>query len=212
MISNVEHGRSAMLLDGATAAARELGVSLDWLVGLADTPTPPADLDRERVRLARVKRLARPPAPPARESDLVRVPLTRGAGIAAGAGADADAEHVVDFVPFRKDWARSHRIDPRFCRVIEVVGDSMEPALENHSVVLVDFQRTELRQNCIFALRVEDGLVVKRLHREGDDWVLASDNRAYSPQPWPEGAVVLGQVMWTGRTLQDRRRESAAQS
>ena len=26
-------------------------------------------------------------------------------------------------------------------------------------------------------------------------------NRAYKPIPWPPEAVVLGQVMWTGRTL-----------
>ena len=29
----------------------------------------------------------------------------------------------------------------------------------------------------------------------------SSDNRAYTPVPWPDGTVVLGQVMWTGRTL-----------
>ena len=51
MIGHVEHGRSAMLFDGATAAARELGVSLDWLAGLTDTPTPAAELDRQRQRL-----------------------------------------------------------------------------------------------------------------------------------------------------------------
>ena len=32
-------------------------------------------------------------------------------------------------------------------------------------------------------------------------WWLISDNTAYTPVAWPREAVVLGQVMWTGRTL-----------
>ena len=81
-------------------------------------------------------------------------------------------------------------------------GDSMEPTLEHRAVILVDFQRTVRRHNKIFAVRAEDGPVVKRLqHADGKGWRLVSDNRAYKPVPWPDGAVVLGQVMWTGRTL-----------
>ena len=40
MISNVERNRSNLLLDGAIGAARVLGVSLDYLTGLTDDPTP----------------------------------------------------------------------------------------------------------------------------------------------------------------------------
>ena len=43
--------------------------------------------------------------------------------------------------------------------------------------------------------------VVKRLQRTEAGWQLVSDNRAYKPVPWPRDAQVLGQVMWTGRTL-----------
>ena len=86
--------------------------------------------------------------------------------------------------------------------MIEVVGRSMQPTLEHRAVILVDFQRTVRRHNKIFALRAEDGPVVKRLqHADGKGWRLVSDNTAYKPVPWPDEAVVLGQVMWTGRTL-----------
>ena len=40
---------SAPLLDGAVKAARKLGVSLDYLVGLADDPTPSAELTIEGI-------------------------------------------------------------------------------------------------------------------------------------------------------------------
>ena len=68
-------------------------------------------------------------------------------------------------------------------------------------MILVDFQRTVRRHNKIFAVRTEDGPVVKRLQRDEGGWRLVSDNKNYKPVPWPEDAVVLGQVMWTGRTL-----------
>ena len=35
----------------------------------------------------------------------------------------------------------------------------------------------------------------------GGRLVVVSDNEAYKPIPWPRDAQVLGQVMWTGRTL-----------
>ena len=40
-----------------------------------------------------------------------------------------------------------------------------------------------------------------RRSAKGKGWHLVSDNQAYKPVPWPRGAVVIGQVMWTGRTL-----------
>ena len=40
MIGHAEHNRSALLLDGAVSAARALRVSLDYLAGLVDDPTP----------------------------------------------------------------------------------------------------------------------------------------------------------------------------
>lgn len=53
-------------------------------------------------------------------------------------------------------------------------------------------------------MATEDGVLVKRLVRKGDDWILVSDNEEeeeYPPIPWPERAVVIGQVMWTGKML-----------
>ena len=47
MISMVERSRSSLLLDGAVKAAKELGVSLDYLTGLTDDPTPAAELSEQ---------------------------------------------------------------------------------------------------------------------------------------------------------------------
>ena len=53
----------------------------------------------------------------------------------------------------------------------------------------------------MFAVRTEDGPVDKRFRREERGWWLVSENEAYAARPWPADAVVIGQVMWTGRTL-----------
>ena len=88
--------------------------------------------------------------------------LTHGAGIAAGSGANPDDERVLGSLAFLDDWLRRHSLNPKRCRVIEVTGDSMEPTLENRAMILVDFQRITRRREKIFAVRTEDGPVVKR--------------------------------------------------
>ena len=177
-----------------------LGVSLDYLTGLTDEPTPSTRLASELA--AKVSELEDAGAlAPADSREFRPVLITQGTGIAAGAGANADDEHVLGSLAFRDDWLRRHSLNPKRCRVIEIVGHSMEPTLQHRAMILVDFQRTVRRQNKIFAVRTDDGPVVKRLQRDEDGWRLVSDNPAYKPVPWPEEAAVLGQVMWTGRTL-----------
>ena len=138
---------------------------------------------------------------PADSREFRPVLLTQGTGIAAGAGANAADERVLGSLAFRDDWLKRHSLNTAQCRVIEVIGDSMEPTLQHRAMILVDFQRTVRRHNKIFAVRADDGPVVKRLQHDDDGWQLASDNKAYKPVPWPRDAQVLGQVMWTGRTL-----------
>ena len=200
MISHVEGNRRVLRADGLTNAARELLVSTDYLLGLTDNPTPAARL------AAKVSELEDAGALATSDSHEFRpVLLTQGTGIAAGAGANADDEHVLGSLAFRDEWLRRHHLNPAQCRVIEVTGHSMKPTLEHRAVILVDFQRTVRRHNKIFAVRAEDGPIVKRLrHADGKGWRLVSDNdnkHRYPTVPWPKDAVVLGQVMWTGRTL-----------
>jgi phage repressor protein C with HTH and peptisase S24 domain len=218
VISKAEAGLTDLLFEGATAAARTLDVSLDWLAGLSGTPTPPARLEREHKRLATELARAqavdqqeetaggRPPPdgnglPFAREG-ITPVPLIENAAIAAGAASNADNERVLSYVPFRDDWMRSRNLNPKRCCVIEVVGDSMEPTLEDRGTILVDFDRTTRQTNRIFAVHTEDGPIVKRLKcDDAGTWSLTSDNPACPALDWPPNASLIGQVMWTGKTL-----------
>ncbi len=185
MVSHVEHDRSALRLEGAVNAARALGVSLDYLVGLTDNPAPAA--------------LLQPALLGEREADLV--PL-RDVRAAAGAGAEVESEPVIGHVAFPRRWLRRHRVAAGRCSVIEVIGDSMEPLLEDGCWILVDHERRAMASGRVFVVRTGDGLlVVKRARRSAGAWLLESENRAFEPLPLPRESRVVGEVRWAGRAL-----------
>ena len=199
VISAVEHNRSSLRLDGAVKVARTLGVSLDYLTGLTDDWTPAAELaERRGTAEAAVAHAAvlRP--------DYSPVQLVTGGAVGGGAEGDAEHARVDGYVPFRNDWLAKHGLDPRRCSVIPVIGKSMEPGIQDGAVILVDHQRTRRRHDRVFVVATGDGELVKRVRRSTDGWWLVSDHTdqdRYPPMPWPPGAAVRGQVLWTGRTL-----------
>ncbi len=133
--------------------------------------------------------------------DVLPVPLREEVRAAAGSGAIIDTEAIMGYLPFRRDWLVKHGINNNQSSVVAVIGDSMEPNLQNRAWILVDHQRVRRLRDRIFVLGTKDGVIVKRLGKEGGGWQLVSDNRNYKPLPWPQTATVIGQVMWTGRTL-----------
>ena len=193
VISAVEHDRSSLRLEGATIAARALGVSLDYLVGLTDDPTPSA-------QLTEVAAVSDPESPDGGE---FRPAPVRELDAAAGVGTHVLSEEVTGRLWFRRDWLQRHGIDPARCSVIGVSGDSMEPTLPNGCSVLVDYNRQRRRQGHIFVLRTEDGLVVKRLGKDdAGGWVLLSDNPGWETVPMHRGDEIIGEVRWMGWTFE----------
>ena len=72
-----------------------------------------------------------------------------------------------NLLTFRTSWLKRHGVSPERCRVIEIVGNSMEPTLQHRAIVLVDFLRNVRRHGRIFAVRYADGPVVERLRAVG---------------------------------------------
>ena len=140
----------------------------------------------------------------ARERPRLRMVPELDVEAAAGTGAYVEQEPIVGHLAFREEWLARTCVNPEECRTIRVQGSSMEPTLGAGSRILVDPQRTRRLRDRIFVVGTAEGLLVKRLTRDGGYWLLVSDNEdqeAYPPIPWPEGAIVRGQVMWAGRTL-----------
>ena len=202
MISHVERGRSALLLDGAVQAASELDVSLDYLVGLTDDPTPSAEL------AAKLDALADPEGLAGVSAEIHQFPGTKPIGVyrlgsAAGSGALDLDETIKTYAWFRQEWLSRKGLIAERCGIISVEGESMEPTLPDGCVILMDRNRTRLRSNRIFVLRTEDGLIVKRAGRNGRRWLMVSDNDNgdWPTLPWPREAKVIGQVVWSAQEL-----------
>jgi phage repressor protein C with HTH and peptisase S24 domain len=80
---------------------------------------------------------------------------------------------------------------------INVVGESMEPTLQDGSIVFVDRTQTNINKNGIFIAQTLNGLYIKRIQQRVDGMVeLISDNSVYPPQAiQPNEITIVGKVV-----------------
>ncbi|MBI3451473.1 MAG: helix-turn-helix transcriptional regulator, partial [Rhodospirillales bacterium] len=123
---------------------------------------------------------------------------------AAGVGTVVHSEQIVDYLAFKETWIREHLgLNPRLLLVLEALGDSMRPTIEDGDILLIDISEQHVRDNSIYVLVFGDELVVKRVERLRDGSVkIKSDNPAYGVETVPPGEVeklwVVGRVRWSG--------------
>ena len=124
--------------------------------------------------------------------------------VAAGGGSDPSQAKIIGTLAFCRDWLRSHHLNPLDCVVAGVRGESMEETLCPGSSILVDRTRTAWRPGKIFVVRTPDGVVVKYAGEDkSGNWWLVSEHPSYGPVLFPDEAKIIGQVVWTARTLLD---------
>ena len=196
MISHVETGRSGLLGDGLSEAARVLGVSIDYLLGLTDDP-------RSVNLLVRAAETSSDCAP-----DVVRIPLVAAL---TGAVMDNYDDTVLYTLPFPRRWLDEQDLDPEKCRLMKVGSKFMEPTLPEGSTILVDRGRREFQGNCIYVMELRwpdlegpgTALVARRViwDQREEDWFYVNDAGGWGPSPFLEPPTVIGQVRWVQRTL-----------
>ena len=196
MVAHVEAGRRGLRYDALVKAARELGVSLDYLVGLTDDPTPAVQRTGAAHAVAETGVAYGPGSLISRPLEVLEV------AAAAGGGAAVFDETPVGLFWFSSDWLERRSIDPTQAKIIGVQGESMEPTLPDGCSILVDCNRREPRQGRLYVLRTEEGLVVKRLGKDDQGrWQVVSDNPGWPPTLLTYGAEIIGEVQWMARTL-----------
>ncbi len=80
---------------------------------------------------------------------------------------------------------------------IHVDGESMEPTLQDGSIVFVDRTQTNIAKNGIFIAATTGGLFIKRIQQRADGMIeLISDNMMYPPQ-----AVSVDEVVIVGKVV-----------
>lgn len=85
---------------------------------------------------------------------------------------------------------------------INVIGDSMEPTLNDKEIILCDVSITQMENNGIYIINTaSEGLLVKRLKKEEEGIAIISDNLQYKEQ-WitplnAQDVTIIGRVLGT---------------
>ena len=125
------------------------------------------------------------------------------ARLSAGTGSLVVDGDVEGYFAFRSDWLL-HKGAPAQMVLMSVSGDSMSPTISNGDMVLVNQGQKDVIAGAIYAVGVDDSILVKRLDKQPGKLVLVSDNReAYPPleldmtdEAVCESVRIIGRVLW----------------
>ncbi|MFP4040433.1 MAG: S24 family peptidase [Desulfosudaceae bacterium] len=142
---------------------------------------------------------APPPLPPAFTS----VPRVR-ARLHAGGGSFEVSHRVESRHAFEANWLR-RRGNPGKMVLMDVIGDSMSPVIEEGDTVLIDQSQTEIYAGRIYAVGIDETVLVKRVEKHPRQLVLRSANQAYAPlfldPDETRTTRIIGRVIWICREL-----------
>jgi SOS-response transcriptional repressor LexA len=81
---------------------------------------------------------------------------------------------------------------------INVTGDSMEPTLQNDSIIFIDKSKTDIQKNGIYAFLFDNNMFVKRVTKKGNQFIMSSDNDVYDDMVCEIGNIeIYGKVVST---------------
>ena len=124
------------------------------------------------------------------------------ARLSAGTGSFECGDDVTDYLSFEVGWLAS-KGSAKDMVAMEVFGQNMEPVIREGDVVLIDQSRKDILAGAIYAVGIEDTILIKRLEKHPDKLVLCSDNRDYEPiyleKQETEKVRIIGKVIWSCR-------------
>ena len=138
---------------------------------------------------------------PGCETDFKNIPKVR-ARLSAGGGSFEIGSEIKGYYAFQTEWLRTKGKPGRMV-LMDIFGNSMEPELKDGDTVLIDESQKNIISGAVFAVGVDDTIMVKRVERHPNTLVLLSDNKDYTPVYLQAGegeAVrIIGRVIWVGR-------------
>ena len=89
--------------------------------------------------------------------------------------------------------------------LMDIFGNSMEPAMQDGDTILIDESQKDVLAGAIYAVGVDDTIMVKRLEKHPNKLVLLSDNKDYSPIYIHGSEInsvrIIGKGIWICREL-----------
>jgi len=135
----------------------------------------------------------------------IRIPLY-DVRASAGHGTYVDSEYKTDDMLFDKRWILyTMRLQPEKLSVISVMGDSMEPTLQEKDLVLVDHRYKKAKTDGVYVVNYDDMLLIKRVQSTPEGLYIRSDNHLYKEvfvsTDTPKPIKIIGRVVWVGKRL-----------
>ncbi len=135
------------------------------------------------------------------DPEFTKIPKVN-ARLCAGDGSFEVGSDIQGFYAFRKDWL-SRKGNAASMVLMDIFGNSMAPELKDGDTVLVDESQKAVIAGALYAVGIEDTVMVKRLEKHPKNLVLQSDNKDYAPIFLQEDemnmARIIGKVVWVGR-------------
>jgi len=124
------------------------------------------------------------------------------ARLSAGTGSFETEGTITDYLSFQTKWLAG-KGSANSMVAMEVFGQSMEPVIREGDTVLIDQSQKNILAGAIYAVGVEDTILIKRLEKHPNKLVLCSDNKNYEPiyleREDTEKVRIIGKVVWSCR-------------
>lgn len=128
----------------------------------------------------------------------IRVMKLRLKAGVSGFAAEPD-EDEAEPIYFRSAWLKHRGFKPYDLVATRVGGHSMEPTLYHDDLVVAHTKDCEPKDGEVFSINYEGEPVIKRLMRDGGEWLLVSDNpdkTRFPTKRWVDGAaIIIGRIV-----------------
>ena len=137
------------------------------------------------------------------DSIFKNIPKVR-ARLSAGGGSFEVGSEIEGYYAFRKDWLTTKGNRNKMV-LMDIFGNSMEPEMKDGDTILIDESQKDILAGAIYAVGIDDTIMVKRVEKHPNKLVLLSDNKDYSPIYLQGNEInsvrIIGKVLWISREL-----------
>jgi phage repressor protein C with HTH and peptisase S24 domain len=137
------------------------------------------------------------------DSIFKNIPKVR-ARLSAGGGSFEVGSEIEGYYAFRRDWLTTKGNRNKMV-LMDIFGNSMEPEMKDGDTILIDESQKDILAGAIYAVGIDDTIMVKRVEKHPNKLVLLSDNKDYSAiylQGNELNSVrIIGKVIWISREL-----------
>jgi len=124
------------------------------------------------------------------------------ARLCAGDGSFETNDGLTGHIAFQLEWLRKKGLPDQMV-LVDIFGNSMAPELKSGDTVLIDRSQIDIIAGAIYAVGIDDTVMVKRLEKRPRKLVLRSDNPDYDPiilNTSEMNAVrIIGKMVWVCR-------------